>query len=216
MAVSADATKKYTTLEREASAELIEKKSVFIGYARPTKSDTEALDFIKRIKEKHADATHNVYAYYLRSGAMARYSDDGEPQGTAGMPVLEVIKKSGCDDCTVVVTRYFGGTLLGAGGLVRAYAAAAHLALEEAHIVTYEQYLVYLLECDYGEYNKIAFELEGVCAIIDSCDFADRVRLKYAVKKELGERVCHRIAELSGGRLMPLLAGERFDAEKKR
>ena len=140
--------KKYTTLEREASAELIERKSVFIGHAKPVKTDEEALEFIKKIKEKHADATHNVYAYYLRSGAMARYSDDNEPQGTAGPPVLEVIKKSGCDDCAVVVTRYFGGILLGAGGLVRAYAAAAGIALEAAHIVTYEEYSVFTLSCD--------------------------------------------------------------------
>ena len=205
MALSDTEVKKYTTLEREASAELIEKKSLFIGYASPAKSDEEALAFIKKIKEKHSDATHNVYAYYLRSGAMARYSDDNEPQGTAGPPVLEVIKKSGCDDCVVVVTRYFGGVLLGAG-----------LALEAAHIVTYEEFSVYTLECDYGEYNKISFELENVGAIVDKCDFTDKVRLQFAVKKDKSELIVKRIMELSGGKLAPEFTGERFDKDKKR
>ncbi len=208
--------KKYVTLEKEASAEFVEKKSVFIGHAKPVKTDEEALEFVKKIKEKHSDATHNVYAYYLRGGAMARYSDDNEPQGTAGMPVLEVIKKSGCDDCVVVVTRYFGGILLGAGGLVRAYANAASLALDAAHIVTFEEYTVFSLSCDYGEYNKINFELEGVCAIVDKCDFADKVNLQFAVKDTLAESILKKISELSGGKLLPVIIGKRFDADKKR
>lgn len=207
-------TKKYVTLEREASAEFVEKKSVFIGHAKPVKTDEEALLFVNKIKEKYKDATHNVYAYYLRGGAMARYSDDNEPQGTAGPPVLEVIKKSGCDDCVVVVTRYFGGILLGAGGLVRAYANAAALALDAAHIVTYEEYCVYSLSCDYGEYNKINFELEGANAIIDKCDFSDKVNMEFAVKATLSDRICKKIAELSGGKLVPLITGTRFDARK--
>lgn len=204
----------YTTLEREASAELIEKKSLFIGYARPVKNDDEALEFIKRIKQKHADATHNVYAYYLRGGAMARYSDDGEPQGTAGPPVLEVIKKSGCDDCCVVVTRYFGGTLLGAGGLVRAYGAAASLALEAAHIVTYEEFAVYSLSCEYGDHSKLNFELERAHAIIDKCEYSDKVDLCFAIKADTSEAFLRRIAEISAGKLVPSFEGTRFDAEK--
>ena len=206
--------KKYVTLEREASAEFVEKKSVFIGHAKPVKTDEEALLFVNKIKEQYKDATHNVYAYYLRGGAMARYSDDNEPQGTAGPPVLEVIKKSGCDDCVVVVTRYFGGILLGAGGLVRAYANAAALALDAAHIVTYEEYNVYSLSCDYGEYNKINFELEGADAIIDKCDFSDKVYMEFAVKATVSEKVCKKIAELSGGKLIPMATGTRFDAKK--
>lgn len=207
--------KRYTTLEREASAEFTEKRSVFIGHARPTKTDEEALEFVRRIKEKYSDATHNVFAYYLRSGAMARFSDDNEPQGTAGAPVLDVIKKSGCDDCTVVVTRYFGGTLLGAGGLVRAYSNAASLALDAAHIVTYEEYTVCSLVCDYGEYNKLAFELELSQAIIDKSDFTDRVGLEFAIKTSICDPFAKRVAELSGGRLVLHKIGKRFDAYKK-
>lgn len=209
-----ETVKTYTTLEKEASAELIEKKSLFIGYAKPVKSDEEALEFVKKIKEKHSDATHNVYAYFLRGGAMARYSDDGEPQGTAGPPVLEVIKKSGCDDCVVVVTRYFGGILLGAGGLVRAYAAAAALALEAAHIVTYEEYSVFSISLDYGDYNKLNFELESLDAIIDKCDFADKVNLEFAVRSTVKDRILKKISEFSAGRLEALALGTRFDFKK--
>lgn len=208
-------TKKYTTLEKEASAEFVEKKSVFIGHAKPVRTDEEALEFIKRIKEKYADATHNVYAYYLRGGAMARYSDDNEPQGTAGVPILEVIKKSGCDDCVVVVTRYFGGILLGAGGLVRAYANAASLALNAANIVTFEQYTVFSLSCDYSEYNRLNFELESFDAIIDKCDFADKVSLQFAVKDVLADNVSKKIAEISGGKIICTTIFHRFDAKKK-
>ena len=136
----------YTTVRQEASAEFTEKKSVFIGHAKPVKSDAEAMEFVAKIKEKYKDARHNCYAYYLNSGVLARYSDDNEPQGTAGMPILEVIKKSGVNDCVVAVTRYFGGILLGAGGLVRAYSTAAGLAIEAAGVVTYEEYEVYSLE----------------------------------------------------------------------
>ena len=137
----------YTTIEREAVAEFEEKKSIFIGHALPVRTEDEAAAFVKELKNKYRDATHNVYAYVLGDGTVQRYSDDGEPQGTAGMPVLDVIRKSGCTDTAVVVTRYFGGTLLGAGGLVRAYSHAAKLALDEAHVITYEKYAVLKLVC---------------------------------------------------------------------
>ena len=117
---------------KSASAEFIERKSRFIGYIAPVSSEEEARAFIAAIREKHADATHNVWACLLRGGAVARCSDDGEPQGTAGLPTLDVLRKSGLDDCVVVVTRYFGGILLGAGGLTRAYSAAAKAAVDAA------------------------------------------------------------------------------------
>ena len=111
----------YTTLEQEGEAEFVEKKSVFIGHAAPVKSEEEAQAFVKRYKNTYMDARHNVWAYLMKGEIVARYSDDGEPQGTAGVPVLDTIRKSGVTDAVVVVTRYFGGILLGAGGLVRAY-----------------------------------------------------------------------------------------------
>ena len=108
----------YTTLADYGTDEFVEKRSRFIGYAKPVTTEEEAIAFVNEIRAQHREASHNVYAYALREGQVRRYSDDGEPQGTAGIPVLDVLQKSGIVDAVVVVTRYFGGTLLGAGGLV--------------------------------------------------------------------------------------------------
>ena len=124
--------KLYITVRGYGEARFEEKKSVFIGYCEHVTSEEEALSFVKRIKEKHRDATHNCYGYTMKGGISCRYSDDGEPQGTAGKPILDVLQKSGVDDVCVVVTRYFGGIMLGAGGLVRAYTTATKDALENA------------------------------------------------------------------------------------
>ena len=126
----------YKTVTMDTSDEFVEKRSRFIGYIRPVKTEEEAIAFINQIKSKHWDATHNVYAYCLREGQVKRYSDDGEPQGTAGIPTLDVLLKSEVTDVVVVTTRYFGGILLGGGGLVRAYSHAASLALAKAQVVT--------------------------------------------------------------------------------
>lgn len=129
--------KEYKTVLNHAVAELEEKKSRFIGYVMPVPSEEKALNFINEIKTKHWDATHNVYSYYIGGKSIVqRFSDDGEPSGTAGLPMLEVIKRMNVRDLVVVVTRYFGGTQLGASGLVRAYGKSASLAIEEAKIIT--------------------------------------------------------------------------------
>lgn len=201
----------YITLAKEASAEFEEKRSLFIGYAKPTKTEEEALAFVARIKQKHKDATHNVFGYSMKRGILARYSDDGEPQGTAGMPVLDVIRKSGVDDATVVVTRYFGGTLLGAGGLVRAYSAAAKMALEAAEIVAYESYTEISLICSYADHQKISAELPRFGAILDDTVYAEGVTLRFAVKDAVADSVLGRIREMSGGKLVPEIVGKRFD-----
>ena len=142
----------YTTVRNEASAEFEEKRSVFIGHAKHITSEQEALDFVKQIKKKYYDARHNVYAYVLSSAPVMRYSDDGEPQGTGGIPVLETINKSGVTDVCVVVTRYFGGILLGAGGLVRAYSGAVSACLNEAKIVSNELSSELKIEVSYELY----------------------------------------------------------------
>lgn len=207
----ADESKCYITIKHEASAEFEEKRSIFIGYAKPVKSEEEAAEFIKKIKSKHKDATHNVFGYTMKNGIIARYSDDGEPQGTAGMPVLDVIRKSGVDDACVVVTRYFGGTLLGAGGLVRAYSQAAKIALEAAEIVTYEPYTELSVPCSYSDYQKISAELPKYGAIIDDTEFSDNVMLKIAVKSETVSQISAKISEISAGKSTPNIIGERFD-----
>ena len=197
-------TKPYVTLRHEASAEFEEKRSVFIGYAKPVKTEAEAMEFVKR---------HNVFAYTLNGGVTARYSDDGEPQGTAGIPVLDVIRKSGVDDACVVVTRYFGGILLGAGGLVRAYSAAAKMALDAAEIATFLPYCELSLTCSYPDYQKIAAELPKFGAIVDDTAFADNVTVAFAVRDIRVDEVTAKISEMTAGRSIPTVTGERFDCE---
>jgi uncharacterized YigZ family protein len=205
------AENRYVTIKHEAVAEFEEKRSVFIGYAKPVKSEEEAAEFIKAIKSKHKDATHNVFGYTMKNGVIARYSDDGEPQGTAGMPVLDVIRKSGVDDACVVVTRYFGGTLLGAGGLVRAYSQAAKMALDAAEILTFEPYTELSIPCSYSDYQKISAELPKYGAITDDTEYSDSIMLKIAVKNEIVSKVIDKISEISAGKSIPQVIGERFD-----
>ncbi len=203
--------KYYITLGKSGEARFEEKKSVFIGYARPVKTEEEANAFIKEIKSKHSDATHNVYGYVMRGGILCRYSDDGEPSGTAGKPVLDVIKKSGVDDTAVVVTRYFGGTLLGTGGLVHAYSLAAKLAIEQAGVVQYEDYTELSIAASYSDYQKIAFEFTKYSVIVDSTDFGSDVCVRFAVKTEEAERLARKISELTSGKTVAEKCGNRFD-----
>ena len=147
----------------------------------------------------------------MQGDTVARYSDDGEPQGTAGMPVLDVIRKSGARNVCVVVTRYFGGTLLGAGGLVRAYSHAASLALDAAQIITYERYYEYELMCQYADYGKYNTFLLGYGALIDGTDFEACVRIRFAVKKSQADNVLKNITDIGYGKDIPIKKGERFD-----
>jgi uncharacterized YigZ family protein len=201
----------YTTIAKVAEIEFVERKSVFYGYAAPVKTEEEALAIVKERRTLMPDATHHVFGYHMKGGILARYSDDGEPQGTAGMPVLEAIRKSGADDALVVVTRYFGGILLGAGGLVRAYAHTAHLALEAAGIVTYESYAELEITCSYSDYQKYLSQLPRFGAVVDDTDFSDCVTIRFAVKKHLTDDVRTLVREISAGASEVKVLGERFD-----
>ena len=201
----------YTTVECEGVAEFEEKKSVFIGHCARVTNEEDAATYVKQLKKQYADARHNVWAYLLRGGIVARYSDDGEPQGTAGVPVLDVIRKSGAEDVCVVVTRYFGGILLGAGGLVRAYSHTASLALAQAHIITYEKYDELTLSCSYSDYQKLSAELPKYGAVVDSTDFADDVVLKFALKQGQTAELLAKVQEMSAGKIVPEITGTRFD-----
>ena len=201
----------YTTLQGEGSDEFEEKRSIFIGHAKHITSEDEAMEFIKAKKKEYSDATHNCWAYLLKGGIVARYSDDGEPQGTAGVPMLEAIRKSGVEDCVVVVTRYFGGILLGAGGLVRAYSHGTTIALNAAKIVTYERFVEMELGCSYSDYQKYSVILPTFGAIIDDTDFSDKVVIRFAVKETVADKLTLKITEMSGGRDTPEKTGERFD-----
>lgn len=202
---------KRVTLGKEASAELTEKKSVFIGYAAPVNSEEEAIAFVQAIKKKHADARHNVYAYSLNHGGIARYSDDGEPQGTAGIPVLDIIRKGGFTDAVIVVTRYFGGILLGAGGLVRAYSAAAKLAVDAAGIVTYERYRAFTLTVNYSDHGKLTTLLADADPLRDGIDFSDNVVLSLALPVGDYDAFKTKVTDLTAGRAVFTETGDRFD-----
>lgn len=190
----------YKTVEKEASDFFIEKKSKFIGYAKPVKTQEEAVDFISKIKSKHWDATHNVYAYVLRENNIQRYSDDGEPSGTAGVPVLDVMLKESLVDVCVVATRYFGGTLLGAGGLVRAYSHTSKIALEAAEIITMAQCSVMSAEVDYSFYDRLNILLSDFSAVILDTSFSDKVCVEFSVKENIVDLLNAKLIDVSNGK----------------
>lgn len=190
----------YKTVEKEASDFFIEKKSKFIGYAKPVKTQDDALEFISKIKSKHWDATHNVYAYVLRENNIQRYSDDGEPSGTAGVPVLDVILKESLVDVCVVATRYFGGTLLGAGGLVRAYSHTSKIALEAAGIITMAQCSVMSAEVDYSFYDRLNILLSDFSAVILNTSFSDKVCVEFSVKENIVDLLNAKLIDVSNGK----------------
>ena len=203
--------KLYVTLGGEGTATIEEKRSEFIGYAAHVQDETEAQSFVRRIKAKHHDARHNVYAYVL-GDTVQRYSDDGEPQGTAGIPVLDVIRKSGVTDACIVVTRYFGGILLGAGGLVRAYTAAAKAALDAAGTLTMERYAELRLRLSYADYQKLSAKLASLGATVDAVDFGSEVTLDVVLKATAKDRFTDAVRELFAGRVPVEVRGERYDA----
>ncbi len=198
----------YRTLAGEANAELVEKRSRFLGCLRPVGSATEALSFVEEIKKRHYDARHHVFAYRLRDGA-ERYSDDGEPQGTAGLPVLDVLQKQELYDVCAVVTRYFGGILLGGGGLVRAYSRTAALAVEAGQIVRIARQCMIELRFAYEWYGKVSYLIEqrGLSA---KGEFGQEVTLSLTLPKEACDSLLAAMTELTGGRFSHRLIGERY------
>lgn len=168
----------YKTLHDFGSDEIIIEKSTFIGYAKPIKTEEEAVEFVNEIKKKHKDATHNVWAYTVgKNMNIQRYSDDGEPQGTAGIPTLEVIKKEDLRDVVVVVTRYFGGIKLGAGGLVRAYTKGAKVGLEAAKIIEKVMYQEVKIKIDYNQLGKIQNEIMNMGYFVKDTIYEDNVEI---------------------------------------
>lgn len=195
------------TLLGEGQAELEEKRSVFIGYAVPVSNEEEALAVVARRKEKYSDATHNVWAYYLNGGAHARCSDDGEPQGTAGAPLLNVLKMSGATDMCVVVTRYFGGTLLGAGGLIRAYTASAKSALDAARFAEMRDYNLYRITVGYSDYQRLTVQLKSLGAQEDGADFGAEVSVQAAIEASRSSELEQLVRELTEGKGICTLLG---------
>lgn len=200
----------YKTVEFESSDEFTEKKSRFIGYVKPVKTQAEAVEFINSIKSKHWDATHNVSAYVLKENNIQRSSDDGEPSGTAGVPVLDVLLKEGLVDVCVVVTRYFGGTLLGAGGLIRAYSHGSKIAVDAGHIITMAPCKIITVSVDYSFYDRINIMLADFGANIENSEFADKVNIEFSLKESLVDNLSKTLTEQSNGKYTLNIIGEKF------
>ena len=201
----------YKTIEHQADDFFIEKKSKFIGYAKPVKTQEEAVDFINTVKAKHWDATHNVYAYVLKDNNIQRYSDDGEPSGTAGVPVLDVLLKENLVDVCVVATRYFGGTLLGAGGLVRAYSHTSKIAVEAANIITMAQCSILSVDADYNFYDRILILLGEFSANIVDTQFTEKITVIFSVKENFRQELEEKLIDISNGKYSLKYIETRFD-----
>lgn len=202
--------KEYKTVEFESKDEFVEKKSRFIGYVKPVKTQEEATNFINSIKTKHWDATHNVSAFVLRENNIQRSSDDGEPSGTAGVPTLDVLLKENLVDVCVVVTRYFGGTLLGAGGLIRAYSHSSKIAVEAGHIITMAPCKVLSASVDYSFYDRFNILLSEFNANIENSEFTDNVTVTFSIRENTVPLLQDKLTQLSNGKCILKEIGEKF------
>ena len=184
---------------QEAESEFVEKRSRFIGHVWPVDSEDQAQELLRRVKKQHYDARHNCWCYLLQEGGVVRYSDDGEPQGTAGQPMLNVFQREGVGNVCCVVTRYFGGILLGAGGLTRAYGKAARDALSAAGVSAMGLWEQVQLECDYGLLERVKLEIAAVDGILDDVVYAARVTVTASLPGDGPQRLRQRLTELSAG-----------------
>jgi uncharacterized YigZ family protein len=201
--------KEYQTVNGEISAEFVEKRSRFLAIITRVSGLDEINSFICKLKQKHRDARHHVYAYILQKNNLSRYSDDGEPQGSAGLPVLKLISKNKLLDCIIVVVRYFGGILLGTGRLAHAYQAAAQMAIDEVKIVN--MYFCYdlVLFCDYTDYGKIN-RLISEMGHIDGTLFLEDIKFSFHIKIDDFERFCKKLSDLTKGAVVPKIVNEGF------
>lgn len=201
----------YTTIEGRAEAEIVEKKSRFIAQLAHVETEEEALAFLDEIKTLHRTARHNVYAYVLRADNRVRYSDDGEPAKTAGIPTLEAIQHAGLTDVIVVVTRYFGGTLLGTGGLVRAYTQSTQAGIEAAKTVTFCPCVDIAIEMAYSLYDQVNHLASGCEARVIDTQFTDKVAMTVRMLAGTEGALLEKLAELMRGQ-GSVTVGEPFDA----
>lgn len=199
----------YKTVEGDFTAEYSEKHSRFIATAFHCETEQQASEIIATLKSKYWDARHNVYAYVLQDGT-ARFSDDGEPHGTAGMPVLEVIKGSGITNILVVVTRYFGGILLGTGGLVRAYSTSARDAVAGAQKVLMCACSEFVIDCDYGNYDRLSRLISDCNGMVQNTDFTDKVTVSVIFKNTDRDSFLDKLCESFASKLTADLKNEIF------
>jgi uncharacterized YigZ family protein len=191
-------------------AEFIEKRSRFIGRVWPVETEEVALGHLKEMREKHWDAAHNVYAYILRDCGTMRYSDDGEPQGTSGMPVLGVFRAAGINNFCCVVTRYFGGVLLGTGGLVRAYSHTAALALDAAGVSAMRLWENTEIICSYPLFERVRNELIAISSTISDISYESDVTIKVLIPKEQTDKFSLKLNDLTSGTAILKQKGEEY------
>ena len=201
----------YYTIKSPATASFIEKRSEFIGNIMPVKSNSEAVDFINIIRGEHRKAKHNVYAYILQNDNISRYSDDGEPQGTAGIPVIKVLQKRQLTDVCIVVTRYFGGILLGGGGLVRAYSHCASITCDSAKIMNMCLCRHLTLKMDYNMYGKISYYLPKFQTITINTTFTAEAVLELLVLSEKCNALISEITDISNGTVSIISGNETYE-----
>ena len=202
----------YKTIAGRATASFTEKRSEFIGNIAPIKTEEAAIAFIEEIRKQHRKATHNCYAYILRDNNIGRHSDDGEPSGTAGAPMFEVLKKEGLTDICCVVTRYFGGIKLGGGGLVRAYGNGVKVAIDAAKIKLISTARRLVITMDYSLYGKIGALLAEYDARVQNEDFGADVKITLYIRDERAERFKKKMIDLCNGRVViDDLGTEEFD-----
>ena len=197
----------------EATYEFTEKHSRFIGHIFKIETAEQASEILARLRKKYWDATHNVYAYVLSSGT-ERFSDDGEPSGTSGMPTLTVLRGAKVQNVLCVTTRYFGGTLLGAGGLVRAYSQAAKGALEQAGLAVMTPFKLLRVECDYSFLQSLRYALPNLNVTEIGCEYGAGVTLELMVEPRHCDRAIKHITDISSGGVVPVVTGEKL-LEKK-
>ena len=191
----------YKTIAAPCEAKFIEKKSEFIGYLCPVQTEEQAIAFIEQIRAMHRKATHNCYAYILRENNAARHSDDGEPGGTAGVPIYEVLRKEGLTDVCCVVTRYFGGIMLGAGGLVRAYTKGAKDAVDAAQIKCMAAADQLVVTVDYGLYGRLAQVFLDYDARVENEEFADNVKITLYIREESSQKLQEKLIDTCNGNI---------------
>lgn len=200
----------YLSILEESTAEITEKKSKFIGHIKPVTSESQANEYLRNIRERYWDARHNVYAYALKTNFKSKASDDGEPHGTAGIPILEVIKKNNLFDVMIIVTRYFGGILLGTGGLTRAYSQCASLAIQNAKTVNYKLCSCFELFCNYDQLNKIKNIICTSHAKIDGTVFLENVKVNFHVPSQDADLLKKKLLEVTCGHSNLKFIEEKF------
>lgn len=193
----------------EGEASFVEKRSEFLGHVRMVETEDEAKSFIADMKKKYYDARHNCWCYIIRGGAV-RYSDDGEPQGTAGIPMLEVFKREGIENVVCVVTRYFGGILLGAGGLLRAYTKSAKDALDAAGVSVVRRWVECELACTYAALEKLKLEVSSYDGVISDIEYGAGVTIRALIPEEKSDGFAARIFDVTAGTVTVKNTGEAF------